>query len=264
MPSVISRDGTRIGFETEGEGPPLIVVDGSLCYREAGPARLLTAALRKHFAVTIYDRRGRGESGDTQPYAVDREVEDIGALIAGAGGSAYLFGISAGALLALEAAGRLPGVSRLALFEVPLVVDAKRNPLTADEVARIERLVEEGDRGRAVKRFLKSQGVPGIMITVTRIVPGWNRLTALAHTLRYEMAILAPVQQGRPIPPALWPNVTMPTLVIEGARSPAWLRNAQQAAVAALPNAECRRARGQTHFFNPGKIAPLLEEFFLK
>ena len=129
MPSVFSKDGTRIAFDREGQGPPLILVDGAMCYRDSGPARPLAKLLKPQFTVITYDRRGRGESTDTAPYSVEREVEDIDALIQEAGGSAYVYGISSGAALAMEAGTRLPGIRKLALYEAPFIVDATHSPL---------------------------------------------------------------------------------------------------------------------------------------
>src|SRR5438105_3268893 len=112
---VTSKDGTRIAFDRIGQGSSLILVDGALCYRGVGPSGPLARALMQHFTVFTYDRRGRGESGDTAPYAVEREVEDIEALVNEAGGSAFVWGMSSGAVLALEAANRLRGIKKLAL-----------------------------------------------------------------------------------------------------------------------------------------------------
>jgi pimeloyl-ACP methyl ester carboxylesterase len=125
MNTVLSRDGTAIAFDKSGVGPPLILVDGALCYRASGPSRSLAALLAEHFTVFTYDRRGRGESGDTAPYAVEREVDDIEALIEEAGGSAYVYGVSSGAALALEAANRGLAIEKLALYEAPFIVDDK-------------------------------------------------------------------------------------------------------------------------------------------
>ena len=128
MPTVISKDGTPIAFERSGSGPALILVDGALCYRAFGPMPQLAALLARDFTVYTYDRRGRGESGLTAPFAVEREVEDIAALLEEAGGAACVYGISSGAALALEAANRSPGIRKLALYEAPFIVDGSRPP----------------------------------------------------------------------------------------------------------------------------------------
>src|SRR6185436_14509592 len=126
MAVVISKDGTRIGFDREGQGPPVVLVDGAMCYRGSGPMKPLAAKLAPHFTVFTYDRRGRGESGDTQPWSIEREVEDIAALVREAGQPVYLYGISSGAVLALEAADRGVPIRKLALYEAPLMVDDTR------------------------------------------------------------------------------------------------------------------------------------------
>src|SRR5215471_21161927 len=123
MPTVTSKDGTRIAYDREGQGPALILVDGAMCYRTSGPAKPLAKLLTNDFTVITYDRRGRGESGDTAPYVTEREVEDIDALIQMAGGSAFVYGVSSGAALALEAANHLTGIRKLVLYEAPFVVD---------------------------------------------------------------------------------------------------------------------------------------------
>ena len=135
MGTLHSSDGTPIAYETAGDGPPVILVDGALCYRASGPSAPLAALLAEHFTVFTYDRRGRGESGDTAPYAVEREVEDIAALIDEAGGSACVYGISSGAALALEAANRGLGIERLVVYEAPFIVDDSRAPLPYDFAA---------------------------------------------------------------------------------------------------------------------------------
>jgi pimeloyl-ACP methyl ester carboxylesterase len=153
--------------------------------------------------VYIYDRRGRGQSGDTKPYAVAREVEDIEALINEAGGSAYVFGISSGAGLALEAANSGLAIPRLALYEAPFIVDESRDPVAQDYVEQLENLISQGRRANAVKMFMKTVGMPAIIAAIMPLVPGWSKLKAVAHTLPYDMTIMADGQRGRPFPPRL-------------------------------------------------------------
>src|SRR5712664_876064 len=155
MKSVRSKDGTAIAFDRSGDGPPIILVDGALCYRASGPMGPLAALLAPHFTVFTYDRRGRGDSGDTAPYAVEREVEDIATLLSEAGGAAFVWGMSSGAVLALEAANRLSGIKKLALYEAPFIVDNTR-PTTEDDWDRISAAVAADRRSDAVKLFLKS------------------------------------------------------------------------------------------------------------
>ena len=154
-----SKDGTAIAFARTGDGPPVILIDGALCYRGMGQSGQLAELLARHFAVFTYDRRGRGGSGDTAPYAVEREVEDIAALVSESGGAAFLWGISSGAVLPLEAANRLSGIKKLALYEAPFIVDDSRST-TERDWARIGGAVAANRRGEAVKLFLKSVGLP--------------------------------------------------------------------------------------------------------
>jgi len=261
MPTVTSRDGTPIAYETMGSGEPLILVDGAMCYRDSGPMRPLAEALEDHFSVVIYDRRGRGESGDTQPYSVDREVEDIEALLQAVGGSAHLYGCSSGGALALEAANRLSGVRKLMIYEAPFIVDDSRDPMTDETLARLDELVATGRRSDAVKLFMKFVGMPGFLILIMPFMKVWSKLTGIAHTLPYDMALVGPYEKGKPLPAGSWNDVSAPVLVADGGKSPAWMRNAQ-AALARNLHAEYRTLPGQTHMVNADAQAPLIVEFF--
>ena len=168
-----SADGTPIAFTRAGHGPPLILIDGALCHRGAGPNRGLAKRLAQDFTVLTYDRRGRGESGDTAPYAVEREVEDIAAVVETVGAPVHLYGISSGGMLALEAAARLASdVAKLVLYEIPFVVDESRPPVGAEVAARLDALVAAGRRGAAVKLFMRE---------VRYVLPARNSVTAGAR-----------------------------------------------------------------------------------
>jgi pimeloyl-ACP methyl ester carboxylesterase len=258
---VTSKDGTTIAYETMGSGAPLILVDGAMCYRDSGPMRPLAETLQDHFTVLIYDRRGRGESGDTLPYAADREVEDIEALVQAVGGSAYVYGCSSGGVLALEAANRLPGVKKLMIYEAPFIVDDSRAPLGAAYHEKMKALVAAGRRSDAVKLFLRMVGVPGFWIFVMSLMKTWSRLTAVAHTLPYDLAITTPYQEGKPLRAGRWHDTSAPALVADGGKSPAWMRNAQ-AALARNLHAEYRTLPGQTHMVRAEAQAPVIIEFF--
>lgn len=260
MATVTSKDGTRIAYETIGTGEPLILVDGAMCYRDSGPMRPLAEALKDHFAVLIYDRRGRGESGDTLPYAVEREVEDIEALLQAVGGSAYVYGCSSGGALALEAANRLSGVKKLIIYEAPFIVDASRDPMTDERLATLDELVATGRRGDAVKLFMKFVGMPGFLIFIMPFMKVWRKLIGIAHTLPYDLAIVGPYEKGKPLPEGNWAGVSAPALVADGGKSPAWMRHAQ-AALARNLGAEYRTLAGQTHMVMADAQAPLIIEF---
>jgi pimeloyl-ACP methyl ester carboxylesterase len=264
MSTVRSSDGTAIAFEKSGEGPPLILVDGALCYREMGPSRPLASRLADRFTVFTYDRRGRGESGDSAPYAPEREVEDLQALIEAAGGSAYVYGISSGAALALEAARGTPGIEKLALYEAPFIVDDSRPPVPDDYPPKLEELLASDRRSDAVKLFMRQVGVPGFVIALMPLMPAWRKLKAVAHTLPYDAAVLAGLQAGKPLPANRWDTVTMPTTVVVGGKSPAWFHNSQRALADVLPNAEHRVLEGNTHMVKAKDLAPLLADFFAR
>jgi pimeloyl-ACP methyl ester carboxylesterase len=259
---VHSNDGTRIGYDRTGDGPPVILIDGALCSRKMGPMEALAARLADRFTVFRYDRRGRGESGDTPPYAVDREIEDIAALIDVAGGSAYVCGVSSGAALALEAANRGLPISKLALYEAPFIVDDSRPPLLDDYRNTLTALLAAGRRGDAVALFMRAVQVPAPFVMLMRLMPVFGKLKAVAHTLPYDFAIVADNQRGQPLPADRWASATLPILVGAGGKSPAWMRNAQQALAGVLPNAELQTLPGQTHMVSDKVLAPLLLEFF--
>jgi pimeloyl-ACP methyl ester carboxylesterase len=262
MSHVLSKDGTAIAFDKSGEGPALILVDGALCYRESGPMGPLAEALGKRFTVYAYDRRGRGESTDATPYAVEREVDDLEALIKHAGGSAFVYGISSGAALALEAANRGLPITKLALYEAPFIVDDSRLPLPDDYLDRLKALIAADRRADAVRLFMRAVGVPAVFISLMRFMPAWPKLKAIAHTIVYDITITFRNQRGKPLPPTSWPGVTMPTLVVVGGKSPAWMHHAMSSLSQVLPNARHRTLDGQTHMVNAKVLAPALVEFF--
>jgi pimeloyl-ACP methyl ester carboxylesterase len=258
---VVSRDGTIIAYDQIGHGPPLILIVGALCSRTLGPGVKLAPLLAPHFTVFTYDRRGRGESGDTSPYAVEREVEDLRALIELAGGSACVFGHSSGAILALNAAEHGLSIAKLALYEAPLIVDRSRPSAERDWV-RIDAFVAEGRRADALKAFLKTVGVPGFAVALMRWLPVWAKITAVAHTLPYDGALAREFQRAEPLPEAVWSKVIVPALAIAGGKSPAWMQNGTRALAAVLSHAAHRTLEGQTHDVAAKVLAPVLIEFF--
>ena len=262
MTKVVSKDGTSIAFDRSGSGPPLILVDGALCYRAFGPMGAMAALLAPHFTVFTYDRRGRGESGDRKPYAVEREIEDLNALIREAGGSAYVFGASSGAGLALEAANRGLAIKKLVLYEPPYIVDDSTPPIPEDYVARLNELIASDRPGDAVKMFMRTVGTPGFFIALMQVMPMWSKLKSVANTLAYDMTIMGDGQRGHPFPRGRWDPVTVPTLVIGGGKSPAWMQSSVRALADAVPDAEHRILEGQTHMVKAKVVAPVLKEFF--
>jgi pimeloyl-ACP methyl ester carboxylesterase len=224
--------------------------------------RPLAKELAPHFNVVAYDRRGRGESTDTKPYATEREIEDLEAVIEHVGGSAFVFGISSGAALALETATRNGAVKKLALYEAPFIVDAARPPLPPDFMDRLTASVDANRRADAVRMFMKLVGVPGFFVALMRFLPAWSKLTGIAHTLPYDISLVKDLQVGQPLPPTRWRSATMPTLVADGGKSPAWMRNAMRQLADVLPRASYRTLDRQTHMVSPKVLAPALVEFF--
>jgi pimeloyl-ACP methyl ester carboxylesterase len=247
---MLSRDGTRIAFEYMGDGPPVVLVVGAFNTRATGAP--LAEALQSHFTVFNYDRRGRGDSGDTAPYAIEREIEDLDALISRAGGSAAVFGYSSGAVLALRAAAQGLSIAQLALYEPP------PTGVTAGTLApQLAELVSEGRHGDAVELFqTQGVGIPSAVVAQLRNAPFWPALEAMAPTLVYESTIL------QPLPAGMLASIRVPTLVIDGEESPPVMQQAAQSLADALPDARYRTLPGQGHDINPAILSPVLEEFF--
>ncbi|HEU0242202.1 MAG TPA: alpha/beta fold hydrolase [Micromonosporaceae bacterium] len=267
MTTVTSADGTTIGYEHVGSGPALILVDGAFCSRQFGPMPALAKLLAEHFTVYMYDRRGRGASGDTLPYAPEREIEDLDALIDAAGGTAYVHGTSSGAVLALRATAALPGkVTRLASYEAPMLVDASRTPPPADYRQQVDRMVASGRNGDVVAFFMtKVVGAPGFVPYVLRLMPAWKKLKDVAPTLRYDFAILGDSQLGKPIPDDLAKAIgaiDVPVWVGDGGKSPRWMHHAQDEVAALLADSRRDTLAGQNHQVKAAVIAPALTAFF--
>ncbi len=259
MKTVTSKDGTSLAFDQLGEGPAVVLVCGGSVDRSSNAP--LAAALAPHFTVYNYDRRGRGDSGDTPPYAIEREVEDIEALIDEAGGSAYLYGISSGAALALEAAAQLPTkVKKLALYEPPYIIGDSRPRPPADTARIYNEFVAAGRRGDAAEYFMTQVvGLPAEFAAQARSSPWWPNQEALAHTLAYDATIMGDYS----LPTELAASVKTPTLVIAGGASWDWMRLTAQTLSRAIPSAEYRILEGQEHNVAPEALAPALEEFFI-
>ena len=254
--TVVSGDGTAIAFERAGAGPALILVEPSGHYREFSSFGGLTPLLAEMFTVVNYDRRGRGASGDAGGYAVEREVEDIAALIDAAGGSAFVYGFSSGALLALHAAASGLAVRRLALLEPPVETDEDRSE-QAEFTAELARLVTAGRRADAVQYFNAGIGVPEEMIEEMRGTPAWSAMESVAHTLVYDCVISEATSL------ALLETVTVPTLVLDSQGSTDDLTGWAATVGRHLPRGTHRSLPGQWHGVPDDVLAPVLTEFFL-
>jgi pimeloyl-ACP methyl ester carboxylesterase len=264
MQTVTSRDGTRIAYDRYGSGPPVILVGGALGYRQFSKMEELAQLLAERCTVINYDRRGRGDSTEVKPFALEREIEDIQALIETEGGTAPLWGWSSGGALALRAAGAAIGVERLSVYEVPFMVTPEAKRPTSDYGERLDELVAAGDRSGAVRHFMRNaMGIPAPLVALMRLTPMWKELKATAHTLPYDWAALGKhTMYGAPLNPEEWASVTMPTLVVYGAKSPAVLQEGSRALAEVLPNAQLRQLEGGSHNIKMNLLAPVLTEFF--
>jgi pimeloyl-ACP methyl ester carboxylesterase len=262
MPTVTSKDGTIIAYDRTGEGPPLIIVAGSFEDRNAMGA--YARPLAEHFTVYAYDRRGRGDSGDTQPYAVEREIEDIAALIDEAGGPAFVFGGSSGAVLSLDAVEHGLDIPKLAVYEPPFSVDDTRPPIPADLVDQLTNLIAAGRPGDAAKTYLTKGGVLSEeQVAEMAAAPYWETdVVPVAHTLLYDAIIMDGTLSGGPLPTDRWTHVTQPVLVMNGTRSFAWAGAAANALAALLPDATRTTFEGEEHQVTPETVAPAMIEFF--
>jgi pimeloyl-ACP methyl ester carboxylesterase len=262
MNEVISKDGTKIAYDREGSGPSLILVAGALCDRLSWSGPSLSGLLSPRFTVFNYDRRGRGDSGDTPPYAIEREIEDIEALIDEGGGEACLYGHSSGAALILEAAAQLGGrVKKLALYEAPYNDDPKAEAAWNEYVGELNKLLAQGRRGDAVALFMKYLGTPAENIEGMRHAPTWAGLEAVAPTLAYDHAAI--MGRGAAVPAARAAAVGSPALVMHGSASYPFMEVTARALSGAMPKAQLRSVEGQGHDVSAEVLAPLLAEFFL-
>ena len=261
MNKVVSKDGTEIAYEKTGHGFPLILVGGALSDRSA--AVPLAALLAPHFTVFAFDRRGRGDSGDTAPYAVGREVEDIQALIGEAGGSAFVFGHSSGSVLSLEAAARGLAIPKLAMYEPPFMVDNSRPPLPKDYREHLGELLTSGRRGDAVEYFMTiAVGVPPAAVAQMRQSPSWAKMESAAHTLPYDQAIMDRTTEVAFCPPRVGPPQQCPCSSSTAVRARHGCDTRLRRSWMILPSAKRVTLEGQTHRIDPALVAPLLVEFF--
>lgn len=252
--SATSPDGTRIAYEKVGSGPPLVIVGGALSQRAGG--KPLAGKLADHFTVYTYDRRGRGDSGDTKPYAVAREIEDLGAVIEQAGGRAYVYGASSGAALALQGAAALgpARVSRLAVWDTPYGQDERE---FNEQKAGVERLVKDGEPGEAAEFFLSAIGTPPQALEGMKSSPEWAAIKKIDFTLAYDYAVLGDGQ----VPDAV-KQIRVPALVMNGEKSLSFMGPTADRIAELIPNAQRQTLKGQAHQAAPDTMAPLLIEFF--
>lgn len=258
MKTIQSKDGTTLAYDIYGSGPALIYITGASCFRSFMPVVQDAKAFAKEFTVYNYDRRGRGDSSDTQPYAIEREVEDIEALIDAAGGKANLYGHSSGAVLALEAALDLGGdrVDKVVMYDPPYVHDEAERSEYGKLSQQVRDLLRVGKNARAMTTFLKGIGMPKLFVYLVRLMPGWRTMAALAPTLAYDIALT------RNLPPVVRAaRITVPVQLIVGEKSPAGIHDVANQLVKAIPGATFIQLAGQGHMAGAKAILPVLAGF---
>jgi pimeloyl-ACP methyl ester carboxylesterase len=258
---VISNDGTVISYDKTGKGPALVLVDGAFCYREYGVTPRLAPLLTSHFTVFTYDRRGRGDSTDTKPYSVEREREDLEAVVAATNDTPFVVGFSSGAALVLQAVGNGLKVKKIALFEPPYVAGADgRTAPPANAGTILYDLISQGKRTAAVKYFLKNvMGMPPAMVFLFKLFGRsfWAKNEGVAHTLPYDVAILGDFS----MPNEITSRINVPAMVIGGEKSPKRLKDAVRDVGKSIPAAEICFLKGQSHNVSMKVLAPVLISF---
>lgn len=258
-----SKDGTRIAFSKQGNGNPLILIDGAFCHRNFGANVKLPEYLTSHFTVYTYDRRGRGESENKLPYAIEREFEDLQAVINEAGGSAFVYGISSGAALAMEALKNGVSISKLVVFEAPYIVDQSRKPLPNNYLSTIQHLIKDNKPGQTVKYFMKTGvGLPAFVVWMMQLMPAWKQMKQISQTLEYDTLMLKDYGLGKALRKEDWEKIKIPVLVVSGTKSEKWAQNAMKQLAEVLSNAKHLNLIGQNHLVNPKVLAPVLINFF--
>ncbi|MFC4127706.1 alpha/beta fold hydrolase [Nocardia rhizosphaerae] len=254
MPTVQSKDGTTLAYDVLGSGPALVCLTGATCFRTFRPVAADAKVFASAFTVYNWDRRGRGDSGDTPPYAVAREVDDVEAMIDAAGGHAILYGHSSGAALALETAVRLPAkVDAVVVYDAPYVQDETARAEYARLAARVDALLDEGSNAKALKAFLRGIGMPRAFVGLLPLVPGWRTMKALAPTLRYDIALT------ENLPPlARCAGIEVPVHVVVGEKNPPGLAVVARQLADAIPNATHRTLAGQNHLVSAKALLPIL------
>ncbi|MBC6470397.1 alpha/beta fold hydrolase, partial [Actinomadura alba] len=259
MNKVISADGTPIAFERFGSGRPVVVVGGATCDR--AKMREVSERLAHHFTVINYDRRGRGDSGDTAPYAVQREIEDLGALITEAGGTVSVYGHSSGAGLALHAAAHGLPITRLALHDPPFVPAGEQERAAREQGRQLRTLLEQDRRGDAAALFMTWTGVPSEAVAQMRGEPWWAGLEAIAHTLAYDSEVMGDISRGGTIPADQVGRVATATLVVNGGACPAWMIDAGRRIADGIPGGRQIVLADQEHVVPPDLLVPAIADF---
>jgi pimeloyl-ACP methyl ester carboxylesterase len=262
MDKVTSRDGTPIAFDRLGDGPPVIVVCGAMCDRAL--MRPTAEELAKHFTVFNYDRRGRGDSHDTTPYALEREIEDIGALVAEAGGTASVYGHSSGAGLVLHAAAHGLPIAKIVLHDPPYTPDGDEEArrISREYGKNLKAMLSENRRDDAVELFMTLVSMPQEMVEGMRHTPRWAELEAMAPTLAYDSEVMGDIGRDGTIPVDKASRVRVPALVLTGGADYPWMTDVGRRLADAMANGRHRVLEGQEHVVRPEVLVPVLAEFF--
>jgi pimeloyl-ACP methyl ester carboxylesterase len=261
MKTIESKDGTQIACDIFGTGPTAIIVDGALTTRSSGSKPELVRLLSQHLTVYSYDRRGRGDSGDNKAYSVDREIEDIEALIADAGGEACLYGHSSGAALAFEAALKLGGqVKKLAMYEAPYNDEPKAQKAWKAYLKELAPLLHAGRNGDAMALFMKLVGMPSEQIEGMRHAPVWPVFEALGPSLAYDH--IGVMGESASVPTARAATLAVPVLIMSGESSYPFMSETALSLSKAFPNGKLGTLPGQTHDVSPESLAAVLAAFF--
>jgi pimeloyl-ACP methyl ester carboxylesterase len=255
---VTSKDGTKIAYDRLGQGPPLLIVNGAMSVRSFVFARKMAEELAKDYTVYNYDRRGRGESTDTAPYSVKKEIDDIAALAQAAGGKPFVVGFSSGAALALEAAAAGVPMAGLYAYEPPYVKAHAPDAIDPAYETKVKALVAADDRDGAVKLFMRTVGVPGFGVAIMRILPMWKVMRGVAHTLPYD----ARCMDGFEVPASRLAKIKVPTVVGAGEKTTPALKSAAKAVSAAVPNARLDVVARSNHGVKPQAMRSVLAAAF--
>ena len=254
---VTSKDGIRIAYDRLGSGPPLVIVNGALSVRSFAFSRKMAEELAKSFTVYNYDRRGRGDSGDHADYGVQKEVEDLAALCAAAGGKPFVVGQSSGAALALEAAAAGVPMAGLYAYEPPFTQEDPNGKTDPDFRERLEAFRANGQRDEAVAYFMRTVGMPGFAVAVMKLFPMWKTMRGVAHTLPYDAAVM----DGFRVP-ARYAKVKVPTVVAFGSKTAPPLKAGARAVAAKVPKARLEEVPKANHGIKPQAMRPALERAF--
>lgn len=257
MQTTKSKDGTTLAYDIYGNGPALIYITGASCFRSFGPIVQDAKVFSNEFTVYNYDRRGRGDSGNTLPYSVEKEVEDIEAMIDAAGGKAYLYGHSSGAVLALEAALKLKSkINKVVIYD-PSYVHSEAEKISYGKLSKeVIKLIKEGKNAKAMKHFLVGIGMPKIFVFLLPLFPGWRKMVALAPTLEYDINLtkdLPPLERVS--------EIKVPVRIVVGEKSPEGVQEVGELLEKVIPGATIVKILGQDHMVNAKVLLPVLSNF---